>query len=62
MCEFVDISDSFGVGYQMSFGLVCFLFNDGSEMQLEQGSKSVNYTNSKKQTFELRLGNISEDG
>lgn len=27
----MDISDSFGVGYQMSSGSVCFLFNDESE-------------------------------
>lgn len=32
--EFVDISDSFGYGYQMNSGIVSFIFNDGSQMQL----------------------------
>jgi hypothetical protein len=26
--EFVDISDSFGYGYQMNTGIVGFVFND----------------------------------
>lgn len=30
--EFVDISHTFGYGYQMNTGLICFVFNDGSEM------------------------------
>ena len=43
--EFSDISQSYGFGYQMNSGLVCFAFNDGTEMSLENGKKTVSYTN-----------------
>ena len=43
--EFADISHQYGFGYQMNSGIVCFSFNDGTEMSLENGKKTVNYTN-----------------
>ena len=46
----------------MNYGLVCFVFNDGSEIKLENGKKSILFTNEKKVSNELRIENISEDG
>jgi hypothetical protein len=34
----VDISDSFGFGYQMNSGTVCFVFNDETEYYYSNGN------------------------
>lgn len=59
--EFVDISDSFGYGYQMNTGLICFVFNDGSEMFFENSlKKTVTYTTEKKVVNKYVYEKISE--
>lgn len=35
--QFVDISDSFGYGYQMNTGVVGFVFNDETEFLCSSG-------------------------
>lgn len=44
--EFVDISDSFGYGYQMNTGIVGFVFNDETELLLcGNGSQEIRARN-----------------
>lgn len=39
--EFVDISDSFGYGYQMNTGIVGFVFNDETEFLCGTGCQEI---------------------
>lgn len=60
--EFADISDTFGYGYQMSTGLICFVFNDGSEMYFENSlKKTVTYTTEKRAVNKFVYEKISEE-
>lgn len=51
--EFVDISDTFGYGYQMNTGIVGFVFNDETEFLCGNGSQEIRARNRGKNKQEM---------
>lgn len=59
--EYVDISHIFGYGYQMSNGLIGFVFNDSTEMYFENSQKKIiRYINEKRNVNEYVYEKITE--
>ncbi len=46
--QFVDISDTFGFGYQMNTGIVGFVFNDETQFLCMNGSQQIKSRNRNK--------------